>query len=179
MKINFLGNSSFEITCKEGVVALDPQGDFSNDSLLFAIFSREGDRSEFSGKRVIDWPGEFEFAKIQVKSMLLAGSKLLPVFEIENVRFALLANLDQVPSESEKEFFSNCDVLLLASGSLSEKDCKKIVEENDPRAVVFANPSEKLLGEFGLNSAERKSECEISKSKLPDDHTEFFVLESN
>ena len=178
MKIEFLQNLSFKISAKNGNVFVNSAEEIDDEKTVVAIFSSE---QNLENKKVVDFPGEFEIAEIAVKSKFLRDENLSSIFKIENVNFGFLGDLRKIVSIEKLEFFANCEVLFLPvfADGIGKKDLKKIVEEIDPKIVIFAGEPaefESVAAEFG--GAEKLENLEISKTKLPADKTLFYILEN-
>jgi len=183
MKITFQGNFSFSLKGeKEELLLLNPQENKNySDKLILSIFSEQNFQENFQKKPVVNWPGEFEFKEITVKSFATRENGLGQIFRFEDINFGFLGDLKKLISQEKMEPLSNTDVLFLpkTNDGMSNKDLKKLIEEIDPRIVILAgeeNLFNELLKELGASSLERKESFTISKSKLPSDHTEFIAL---
>ena len=179
MKITRQGNFTFALTDKKQTVFLNPSDKMSDKNLALSIFSEFEKAGDFSP--AVDWPGEFEYAGISVKSFNTRENGLAQFFEFNGVRFGLLGDLKKIISEEKLEPLVNADVLFLpkTADGMSNKELKKLLEEIDPRIIVLCGEDllfADLLKELGSAPLAATEDFEITKEKLPQDHSVFVNL---
>ncbi|MBT3349294.1 hypothetical protein HN954_04390 [bacterium] len=180
MKIQFFGGSTFGIQSKNAHVALDPPADFSEKKLDFVTTSTGENLEKLDTKKVLSFPGEFEISNILIRGIQPKSGNLVFKMVFDDVVFAHFSGVKIV---SEKNILDdlgeNVDVLLIAlSESLDPKTAKKMIDELDPRMVIFGGDPQFFPEIRELTGAQIAEEnpIEISRSKLPEDKTEFVIL---
>ncbi|MCT4591953.1 MAG: MBL fold metallo-hydrolase [Candidatus Gracilibacteria bacterium] len=180
MKIKFLENSSFIIESEGKKIYINPEKEPTDASLvLFSYFEKGAD---FELKAKINWPGEFEYNEIAVKAYNPRGEKIIHSFDLEGIRIGFLGELKKLISQEKLESFMDTDILIIPKyqDGISDKDLKKLAEEIDPRIIILSGEDalfEGVFRELGNANPERTKEFEISKSKLPSEHTLHVLLE--
>jgi len=181
MKISRQGKFTFTLKGKKQTVFINPTENMSDKNLALSIFSEFENSGDFSPS--VDWPGEFEYAGISIKSFKTRDNGLAQFFEFNKIRFGFLGDLKKIISEEKLEPLLNADILFLpkTSDGMNNKDVKKIVEEIDPRIIILCGEDilfTDLLKELGSGDVSPEDEFEISKEKLPQDHSIFVHLNS-
>lgn len=185
MIITYQGDFSFTITTKKGVILINPKNEAeAPKDLIFSIFSSQNSLDNFAGKPSINWPGEYEFQGISIKSFVTREQGLAHAFIIDEVQFGFLGDIKKIISQEKIEPLLNTDVLFLpkTEDGMSNKDLKKLSEEIDPRIMLMAGQSNlfsEVFKEFGAENAETVDQLEVTNSKLPADHTRYVKLQIN
>ncbi|MBT6068494.1 MBL fold metallo-hydrolase [Candidatus Peregrinibacteria bacterium] len=185
MDITYNGNTSFFIKGKKASIALNPTQDMPKADV--ALLSKEG--ADVKAGWVVDWPGEYEISEVLIHAISVPhGESKTTIFqfEIDEVKFLYLPDLDHVLGDEEIQQVGDADVVLLpvgGNGGLDAKTAAKVYEEIEPKMVIPMQHSEggygpvaDFLKEVGKTGLEAKGVLEVDKSKLPMDSTEFHLL---
>lgn len=182
MIVTFQGDFSFKITTKKGVILINPKSELSVvENLIFSIFSSQQAPDNYNGKPSINWPGEFEFEGISIKSFVTREDGLAQAFIINDIQFGFLGDIKKIISQEKLEPLVNTDVLFLpkTEDGMSNKDLKKLAEEIDPRILIMCGDDlafDGALKEFGMENIQTLDEIQINENKLPADHTQYVKL---
>ena len=185
MEINWHGQSSFTIKGSDATIALDPQSD--NFKANIVLFTKQDSESGIKDAKVLNWPGEYEVSNVSIEAIPNVPPQDKPinifVFSIDSIRVCSLGTLSTDLTEAIFETIGDIDILIIPVGSkevLNTKQAQTIIEEIDPRVVILScyegAPSEflKAVGKTDLSPKDKFSVK--SKSELPEDKTEFLLL---
>lgn len=160
----------------------------------------------FKGAAIFDWPGEYEAKNVIVQSIQAydrprekeAGKKdeaqpvLVYAFTLDEFRICHLSNLGHKLMPEMLEAIGDVDIACIPIGGENCLDAKKaheVIEQIDPRIVIpmyyaFTGAKKKLaalepfLKEVGLHDVKPEKVLKLqSSSALPQEHTEFRILE--
>ncbi|MCF7846674.1 MAG: MBL fold metallo-hydrolase [Candidatus Gracilibacteria bacterium] len=180
MKIQFFGGKTFGLFAKNARVVLDAPAKFPEKKLDIATTSTEEDLSALDAKKVLSLPGEYEISEILVKGFQPKQGRVTFKITMEDIAVAHFPAITLVP---EAKFIDrlgeNVDVVLLPLGEdLTPKTAKKLIEEIDPRVVIFGGDPQffpEIKEMTGAQILEENS-VDISRSKLPEEKTEYWIL---
>lgn len=163
--------------------------------------------SQVSGQsNVFDWPGEYESKGIIIQGIPafdrpkekeegkkdMANRALIFTIQIDGFRLCHLSNLGHKLTPEMLEAIGDIDILIVpvgGEGCLDAKKAHEVVEQLDPRIVIpmyYKMPGVKLplaeldgfLKEMGIHSPQKEKVLKFaSPSDLPQEHTEFKILE--
>jgi L-ascorbate metabolism protein UlaG (beta-lactamase superfamily) len=150
---------------------------------------------------VIKTPGEYEvgglfvygLAAPQDEKNVKESMTTLYRFEVGDLSFAHLGDLDMDLADVQREALEGVDILLLpvgGEGVLSAKRAVEIVTALEPRIVIpmhyalpglktKSDPVEKFLKEMAVASPERVAKFKAVKKDLPVEETKVVVLEQD
>ncbi len=191
MDIIWHGKTCFTVRAKKVTVVIDPTeaaGKLKGDMVLSCL----KDRVEVEGgKKVIDWPGEFEVAGVPIvgfqawtggKTDEKAEEIVIYFFKVGGVKFCHLGELGHVLTSEMVNKIGDIDVLMIKAGPSSNLDAKKgleIVEAIDPRVVIPMGDVEadNFLKELGESNPEAQDKFTIlSAADLPTDKRVHVLL---
>jgi len=186
MDVTYKGNTTFYIKGKKASVALNPTKDTPQANV---VLSSTDASEDVKADQVIDWPGEYEVSEILVHGISAPHGEsqtTLFQFEVDNVKFLFLPNLDHVLGDEALDKIGDVDVVLLpvgGNGVLDAKLASKVYESIEPKMVIPMQhstdgfgPVADFLKEVGKAGLEAEASLKIEKSKLPMDSTAFHVL---
>ena len=155
--------------------------------------------------KIFDFPGEYERKQVAIRGIQAwnmskkeeetqkTESKKVTVFvfEIDGIKICHLGNIGHTLTSELIESIGSVDILLIPVGGKYTIDAKKaheIIEEIEPRIVIpmhYKTDGEKLdiegceafLKGVGANPQPVEKFSVDSKTKLPQDHEEYVVLE--
>lgn len=156
--------------------------------------------------KIFDWPGEYESKDIHItairafdtpKSETEKGAEahevLIFVLEVDGFKICHLSNLGHKLTNEMTEAIGDIDILLVPVGGngrcLDASKAHEVIEQIDPRLVIpmyYDTPGSKIplqnldafLTEVGMRQAKREKGLKLkSRSELPQEHTEYVVLE--
>ncbi len=174
--ITFSATKGAACSVNTGVIAFDvfPEK-VAKDTWTFLSHPEE----ERANKKVISWPGEYDFAGISVRGVgQEAGRQVSYVCHLESVRIGFIDGpiLDWKDSDIQK--IGDIDVLVVAADN--PKKVLALVEAVDPRVIVlFDVKGGDLAGtakSCGVASIETVSEYKVKASSLPQDSRQVVVL---
>ena len=185
MDIKYKGNTSFYIKGKKASVALNPTQDMTKSDV--ALFSSKAEDSK--AEQTIDWPGEYEVNEVLVHGISAPHGEETTTFfqfEIDEVKFLYLPNLDHLLADETLNLIGDVDVVLLpvgGNGVLDAKLASKVYESIEPKMVIPMQhstggfgPVADFLKEVGKTGLEAQPSLKLEKSGLPMDSTAFHVL---
>lgn len=158
------------------------------------------------GANVFDWPGEYEAKNIIVQAVAAfdrprekesnkkddAQSALIFSMVIDGFRICHLSNLGHKLTPEMIEAIGDVDILLVPVGGVGCLDAQKaheVIEQLDPRVVIpmyYKIPGVTLplkeidafIKEVGIEKSDGEKVWKLqSRSQLPQDSTEFKILE--
>ncbi len=134
---------------------------------------------ERANKKIISWPGEYDFAGISVRGVgQEAGRQVSYVCNTENIRIAFIDGpiLDWTDSDIEK--IGDIDVLVVAADN--PKKVLALVEAVDPRVIILFDVKDgDLAGTAkvcGVASVQTVPEFKVKPGSLPQDSRQVVVL---
>lgn len=170
MKFERLENGfSFDITTKEGNIMINSQG---GD---LRVFLTEQKKDE---KDTLYWPGEYEKNGVAVFLTDLGGESMLGKIFVEHIRVVFFTDSGVEYTDELANEFGNTDILVFEKGQngLTESQTKKLLESIDPRVLIgTAGPTMDFLKKLSLPVLPKES-LTFTKSSLPDEHTEYYIL---
>ncbi len=134
---------------------------------------------ELSDKKVISWPGEYDFSGISVRGVGQEGGRQISYVCItEGVRMAFIDGPILDWTDGEIERVGEIDVLLVAADQ--PKKVLALIEAIDPRLVIlFETDKGDLAGTAkacGQASVQKVSEYKVKAGSLPQDSRQVVVL---
>lgn len=194
MEIRWLGYNTFVIKGNKVKVVIDPTDenskDLSNDDV---VLTTSDSRFSFTPKgehRVFSWPGEYETKGVIVHSIAVgtgANEKRLISMEVDGIRICNLGAIEEGLNEETINELGNVDVLIVPL-TLKAKDALEIIEEVDPRLVVFSMynfdgakeelpPVASILKEVGKSGLEAEEKIVVkTKADLDAENTNYAYL---
>ena len=124
MDVTYKGNTTFYIKGKKASVALNPTKDTPQANV---VLSSTDASEDVKADQVIDWPGEYEVSEILVHGISAPHGEsqtTLFQFEVDNVKFLFLPNLDHVLGDEALDKIGDVDVVLLPVGGNGVLDAK-------------------------------------------------------
>lgn len=163
MDITYLGDTSFKIKAKTGVV-------LANAKDLTISHKSGGD--DF----VINSPGEYEVEGISVFGYKSEETNIY-VIQFEDIRVLYLGNLAKPMSEKTITDLENIDVVIAPVDTIAIKDVGEMISKLEPYYVLpFGEMKEKFVASYEHGSRSVKN-LNLSKVSLPADLTEVIVFE--
>lgn len=141
-----------------------------------SIFLQE--QANETGKTVVHWPGEYEKKGVGMFLSDLGSKNYLAKVFAEHVRVVFFSSENVKYTPELKDSFGNTDILVLSyvGDSVSKSDIKHLIEAVDPRILIGSGEStEKLFSDISL-PVQKKDSLSISKTSLPSEHTEYYIL---
>lgn len=161
---------------------------------------------EKNSLHVFDWPGEYESKGVSItaipafdkpKSETEKGAKaekvLMFFIEIEGFKMLHLSNLGHKFTNEMLDAIGDVDILFIPVGGkshcLDAEKAHEVIEQIDPRLVIpmyYAVSGSKIqldsldefLKEVGMKNARREKKLKLkARTELPQEHTEFIVVE--
>lgn len=180
MEIIWHGKSGFTLKGSEAIVVLEPENDNVKANVALCQLNST---CAIKDAKILSWPGEFEVSGVSIET-IPCGKLNLFVFSIDNIRVCSLSTLSEDLTEQIFERIGDIDILMLPVGGkdvINTKQAQTIVEEIDPRVCILSSyegaPSEflKTIGKTELMPIEKF--IVKSRSELPEDKTEFILLQ--
>lgn len=161
---------------------------------------------EEGGLRIFNWPGEYEAKGVHVaaiqafdkpKSEAEKGVKeekaLMFFIELDDFKICHLSNLGHKLTNEMLDMIGDVDILLVPVGGkgrcLDAEKAHEVIEQIDPRLVIpmyYEMPGSKIqlgslddfLKQVGMKNARREKGLKLkARTELPQEHTEYIVLE--
>lgn len=130
-------------------------------------------------KKVISWPGEYDFAGMSVRGVGQEGGRQVSYMcQAENVRIAFIDApiLDWTDADIEK--IGEIDVLVVAADQ--PKKVLALVEAVDPRVIILSETKDGDLAgcakACGAAKIEAVAEYKVKAGSLPQDSRQVVVL---
>lgn len=189
MEISYLGNSSYKIKSKSGVVIMDPEKKGAGDIVTISQAknkSLDGQLISGTARRkkpfVISEPGEYEIESISIFGYGTSAKNTAYIVQTEDLRIAHLGVLDGNLDKKMITLLEGVDVLVVPVGSEGEvknKDIVELVGKVEPTyAIIMSDKQESVkLVEMLGKTVKEVSLLSINKSTLPMDLSEVVVFE--
>lgn len=134
---------------------------------------------ERNNKKVVSWPGEYDFAGISVRGVGQEGGRQVSyVCHVESVRIAFVDGpiLDWTDADIQK--IGEIDVLVVAADA--PKKVLALVEAVDPRVIILTETKNGDLAgcakACGMTKVESVAEYKVKAGSLPQDSRQVVVL---
>jgi L-ascorbate metabolism protein UlaG (beta-lactamase superfamily) len=204
MEIKWHGETCFTFKGKDTTVCIDPYADGKHTlksveaaTIMLTNDYNEGAKLASGAEKatVFNWPGEYEmqgatiigiqaYTKEKEEGNVEKGRIVIFSFMLDGVRMCHLGMLGTELSDSDLEAIGDVDVLMISAAGEKVLDAKKVhvaIEQIEPRTVIFMNHTngdlEPLIKEIGIQMPEKVDSLDLqSKGQLPDDRTDFVVL---
>ena len=130
---------------------------------------------------IISWAGEYDYAGMIIKGIGHRDTDQVSyIVTSEDLRMGFLSSPLTALNEFELELFGDLDVLVIPADD--EKIAQKIVEEIDPPVIIPLNTKDgatykEVILACGGNGSDSMKEVKLTKSGLPKDSREIYVLE--
>jgi len=204
MEIKWHGETCFTFKGKDTTVCIDPYADGKHKlkSVNAATVMLTNDYDEgaklVSGAEkstVFNWPGEYEMQGATIIGMqaytnekeegnVAKGRIVVFSFMLDGIRMCHLGLLGTELVDSDLETIGDVDILMISAAGDKVLDAKKmhnVIKQIEPRTVIFMNHNngdlDPVVKEIGIQMPEKIDSLDLqSKSQLPDDRTDFIVL---
>lgn len=207
MEIQWHGYSCFSVKTKGGLAVVDPYKSdvgFKLPELKADVVvqtnedSKMNDLKAVKGEpRIFTWPGEYEVCEIAITMQPIAKAEkgkstpMLVSLNADNIRICYVTDLSIALTDELVESIGNVDILMVPA-SKEKGGFDKVheaIEEIEPRIVIpiyYQTPGLKIelddvapfLKKAGIATPTTKDKFVVnSKSDLPQEKTEFVVLE--
>ncbi len=206
MEIKWHGGTTFTIKGKKTTIVTDPvEGgnhslkDLKADTVLLTDDYHEKAKLIKGAENceVINWPGEYEIQGAAIVAIPAytneheegntdKGRIIIYSLLVDDISICHLAEIGRDPDEEVLRKIGDVDILIVPTASERALDNRKMhqtIEQVDPRVVIPMQYDkdedlEKLLKEMGVTEHEKQDEYAVkAKSALPDDRTDFVVLD--
>ncbi len=205
MYITWYGQSCFKLQNKTQTVLIDPYSPKKyglrapnlKARLILLTNSEDEKKAQKDLKKecfLISSPGEYEIDNIFIQGLDFKGKeKRLTVYrlEMDNIRFGILAEIDDLLSNDVLNNLDGIDVLFIPVGGGEVIDSKKAIEiinSLEPKLAIPCcfkipglksnlSPSDKFLKEAGIKNIERVNKLSIQKKHLLFEETKIVILE--
>lgn len=186
MRIQFHGDTTFSLQGKKANVLIDGSLEEKADAYFFTT-PAEG-RKEPEGSIIFDWPGEYEVKGVSISSLpCVETDNQIFYFEIDGIKVCHLGKLKEKLTQEMVQEVSETDILLIPikeSDTLSAKQAHEIIEEIEPRVVIPMNFEDADLDAFrkemSIQNIEPQDKLDVkSRSELPDDRTDYYILDKS
>ena len=177
MEIRALGHNCFRLRGKEAIVLLGSPAKRVEADIVIAD---EGlDQSKVKAKNrpevfLLPGPGEYEINGVEIRSR----SRGLWLLEMEKIKIAYWAKIEQMPAEKELESLGPVDLLVpvLSNERLGAKKAFTLIGKISPLIVVLAQPRAKnLLDLLDQEDLLAEDKLFVKASDLPEE-TKIVVL---
>lgn len=182
MKIQFYGDSCFQIEGKDNAVVFNPTETF-RESVDVALLTSEKD-TEVSpvenAKKTLSLPGEFEISGILLRGFY-ADDRVNVIYKVtfDDIACVHLGKIQDKPSkELIKKLGENVEVLFVTlSDKMTVKEARQIIEEIDPRVTFIGGDQSQFpkMIEQGAHLDEDNTRT-LSKSSFNEEKTEIVIL---
>ncbi len=134
---------------------------------------------ELTNKKVVSWPGEYDFSGILVRGIGQEGGRQISyVCHMENVRVAFIDGPILDWTDADIQHVGEVDVLVVAADN--PKKVLALVEAIDPRVIIlFKTKDGDLAGTAkacGSASVQPVAEFKVKPGSLPQDTRQVVVL---
>ncbi len=134
---------------------------------------------ELTNKKIVSWPGEYDFSGILVRGIGQEGGRQISyVCHMENVRVAFVDGPILDWTDADIQHAGEVDVLVVAADN--PKKVLALVEAIDPRVIIlFETKNGDLAGTAkacGSASAQPVPEFKVKPGSLPQDSRQVVVL---
>lgn len=173
LTFNYAGNGSVRVTGGEMPVVSFPATPVAGAINLLVS------PQESPSRELLSWPGEYDIAGITVRGIgQLEGQKVSYVTEIDNVRIAFLSAPLEVWDDTDLEHMGEVHILVLPAED--QKLCQKLIDDIDPRVLIFVPGSDgsvnpDVLKAAGAVGKPTESEYKL-KGALPQEGREVLVF---
>lgn len=200
MQILWHGNTCFSFKDKKATIVVNPDKE-AGELKADAVFSGLGkDTAPVQDTyKVFDWPGEYEVKGIPIVGLQVwtkskskedeegvKGSETLAFyFEMNGVKICHLGTIGHVLTSEALKTIGDVDILLIdgtIEGNLGVKKATEILENIDPKAVVFMGKGDQkdFMKELGAEGVQEQEIYEIdSLSQLPPDKRCYVLLKKS
>ena len=181
MEIKWNGENDFVIKGQRAHVAIDPKDKNTKSDVIITSTGAEFDEES---DRVFDWPGEYE-AKGVIIHLIPIGvgddERRILSLEVDGIRICNLGTASDALEDEIIAQIGDIDVLMVPV-TMKPKEAMHLIEEIDPRLVLFSMISDKTpidpflkeVGKVGLNPAEKL--VIKSKATLDSENIEYTYL---
>ena len=120
--------------------------------------------------------GEYEIGGIAAEVTETPSGHVVK-FVAEDIAVVVLGQTAKADIDTQIDLVSSADVLVMSDTSpLTTKEWKNIIESVEPRVVVGIGAVQPIFTEAGALQIEAVDKVALTRSKLPADRTEFYVL---
>jgi L-ascorbate metabolism protein UlaG (beta-lactamase superfamily) len=180
MKIQFFGGTTFGVFGKSARILFDPTAKNTEKNIDFITFSNGEAIKGIESKKALTLPGEFEISNVLIRGVASRPENTVYKVVIEDLVIAHFGNLAETPVGKFFEILGeNVDIALISvSEKFPVKKIKEILEDVDPRMVIFGGDPlffPQITAELGAQTAE-ENPFNVSRSQLSEEKTDYFFL---
>lgn len=204
MKINFHGNTCFNINDANFNVITDPHSKASGlKGDIITVSSSDPDvnntKAVDGNPKVYNWPGEYETSGVHFQGIASFHNPKESEEQKENTVFRIALNgvhlchlgaLGTKLTPEQIEDIGDVDILFIpvgGKGTIDTKKAKEVIEQIEPRIIIPMSycdddgncdlgALQPFLSEMGAKDIEPLDEFTLKRTELPDDASKIVVL---
>lgn len=179
MEISRLGETSFKIKGKKGIILVDPAPELKDLTAHVVFFSSEtirdrirpefGSEIKIRGEQVIIFgPGEYEIREMRIFG-LKEKEKNFYRLEVDDLSLVYLGFLKEKIADEKLELLNQVDILFLSV--VKAKLAVSLMAQLGPAVVIPIEDKgiEEFLKEEGIQEVEQVRKFVVSKGELPEE----------
>ncbi len=209
MELQFFGANCLRIASKKAVVVIDDNlaelgGKSITKSGDVRLFSGKAPEGKIEGCFTLDQPGEYEVADISITGIAAqahidepgTANATMYKLEADDIRLAVVGNIDPKLSEAQLEKLGVIDVLVVPVGgsgfTLDAVGAQQVIKAIEPKLIIpvyysdnklnFPVPAVSLadaLKELAMEPKETVSKLKIKAADLLSDQPQLIVLQNS